>query len=61
LLLYRNSLSALSCFHNIPNKWRDKKGQTGSSWHERGEDEEGERGVVGDKKELKFRVHCKIS
>jgi len=28
---------------------RDKKRQVGSSWHERGEDEEGERDVVGGK------------
>lgn len=39
LSLYRNSLSALPR-RTIPNKWRDKKRQAGSSRHERGEDEE---------------------
>jgi len=47
LSLYRNSLSALPR-RTIPNKWRDKKRQAGSSRHERGEDEEGGRDVVGD-------------
>lgn len=42
LSLYRNSLSALPR-RTVPNKWWDKKRQAGSSRHERGEDEEGER------------------